>query len=178
MISIEAHRASIGRFSWKAKYLSQTKSCQNLKGVDSALLLFLVMLLEIVMYGLIFMTTIVFFTYIATLLMLTVTYGYSFWIVKSCSELLSLTVQKLVKNTEPMRDPSRPDGTKVHPLIPCTYLNNVVVHGRCEFLDASALDGRDVETQKSIEMKRRKLLTIVTKCLITLCNAQSYAPCV
>ena len=126
MISIEAYRASIGRFSGKAKYLSQAKACQSLKGIDPALLFFLAVLLEIVMYGLIFMTTIVFLTYIATLLMLTVTYGYSFWIAKSCSELLSLTVQKLVKNTELMTDPSRPDGIKVHPLIPCTYLNNVV----------------------------------------------------
>ena len=106
MISIEAHRASIGRFSGKAKYLSQTKSCQNLKGIDPTLLLFLIMLLEVLVYGLIFMILNVFFTYIAALLMLTVTYGYALWIIKSCSELLSLTFRKVVKSTELMRDPS------------------------------------------------------------------------
>ena len=171
MISIEAYRASIGRFSGKAKYLSQAKACQSLKGIDPALLLFLVMLLEVLLYGLTFMTMIVCFSYITALLMLIVAYGYSLWIVKCCSELLSLTVQKVVKNTELMGDPSRPDGIKVHPLIPCSYLDNIVPHGSCRFLDASALDGRDVETQKSNEMKLRKLLTIVTKCMITLCNA-------
>ena len=112
MISIEAHCASIGRFSGKAKYLSQTKSCQNLKGIDPTLLLFLVMLLEVLVYGLIFMILNVFFTYIAALLMLTVTYGYSLWMMKSCSELLSLTLQKVVKNAEVMRDPSRPEGSR------------------------------------------------------------------
>ena len=173
MISIEAYRASIGRFSGKAKYLSQAKACQSLKGIDPALLLFLVMLLEVLLYGLIFMTMIVCFSYITALLMLIVAYGYSLWIVKCCSELLSLTVQKVVKNTELMGDPSRPDGIKVHPLIPCSYLDNIVLHGSCRFLDASALDGRDVETQKSSfnELKQRKSLTIVTKCIMMLCNA-------
>ena len=173
MISIEAHRASIGRFSGKAKYLSPTKSCQNLKGIDPALLLFLAMLLEVLLYGLIFMTMIICFSYIAALLMLTVAYGYSFWILKSCSELLSLTLQKVVKNAEVMRDPSRPEGIKVHPLIPCSYLDNIVLHGSCKFLDASALDGRDEETQHTNlnELKQRKLLTIVTKGIIMLCNA-------
>ena len=58
MISIEAYRASIGRFSGKAKCLSQAKACRNLEGIDPALLLFLVMLLEVLLYGLIFMTVI------------------------------------------------------------------------------------------------------------------------
>ena len=34
MISIEAYRASIGRFSGKAKCLSQAKTCQHLKGYN------------------------------------------------------------------------------------------------------------------------------------------------
>ena len=158
MISIEAYRASIGRFSGKAKYLSQAKACQSLKGIDPALLLFLVMLLEVLLYGLTFMTMIVCFSYITALLMLIVAYGYSLWIVKCCSELLSLTVQKVVKNTELMGDPSRPDGIKVHPLIPCSYLDNIVPHGSCRFLDASALDGRDEETRHTNlnESKHRK----------------------
>ena len=79
MISIEAYRASIGRFSGKAKCLSQAKACRNLKGIDPALLLLLVMLLEVLLYGLIFMTMIVCFSYITALLMLTVAYGYSFY---------------------------------------------------------------------------------------------------
>ena len=89
MISIEAYRASIGRFSGKAKFLSQRKACLKSEGIDPALLLFLVMLLEVVLYGLIFMTMIIFYTYIMALFMMTVTYGYSFWIVKCGSELLS-----------------------------------------------------------------------------------------
>ena len=105
MISIEAYRASIGRFSGKAMYLSQRKACRKSEGIDPALILFLVMLLEVVLYGLIFMTTIIFYKYIMALFMITVTYGYSFWIVKCCSELLSLTLRKMVKNTELMSHP-------------------------------------------------------------------------
>ena len=112
MISIEAYRASIGRFSGKAKFLSQRKACLRSEGIDPALLLFLVMLLEVVLYGLIFMTMIIFYTYIMALFMMTVTYGYSFWIVKCGSELLSLTVQKMVKNTELMSHPVLDNGSE------------------------------------------------------------------
>ena len=56
MISIEAYRASIGRFSGKAKFLSQRKACLKSEGIDPALLLLFVMLLEVVLYGLIFTT--------------------------------------------------------------------------------------------------------------------------
>ena len=40
MISIEAHRASIGRFSGKARYQSHTTACKNAVCID--LLLFVI----------------------------------------------------------------------------------------------------------------------------------------
>ena len=85
MISIEAHRAAIGRFSGKAKYLSWTKACRKSEGIDPLILLLLVMILQIVLYGLTVIAITIFSTYMIALLMLAVTYGYSFWILKLIS---------------------------------------------------------------------------------------------
>ena len=56
MVSIEAHRAAIGRFSGKARYLSQANACKKLEWIDTALLLIMIIFLELFFYGLVVTT--------------------------------------------------------------------------------------------------------------------------
>ena len=157
MISIEAHRASIGRFSGKAKCLSATNACRKSEGIDPALFLFLVVIFEVVLYGLTFGAIMIFSTYIIALLMLTLTYGYSFWILKQISDILSMITPKIAK-TELMTVSSLPNVIRARPLIQCSYLDMPVLEGRLEYLEAiPVLDGRDEETQQQRNLKKSLL---------------------
>ena len=131
------------------------------------------MFLELVFYGLIVTTMFFSFVYMMALLMLMVTYGYSYWIIKHISVLISITIQKKTK-IELMRDPSPPNEIKVHPLIPCTYLDTFLLDGRCKYLDTTlVLDGGVGETR----LKSRKLMKVLTKliqsllCFLFICTA-------
>ena len=95
MVSIEAHRAAIGRFSGKARYLSQANACKKLEWIDTALLLIMIIFLELFFYGLVVTTMIFFYIYIMALLMFIAAYCYSCWIIKECSALVALTVQQM-----------------------------------------------------------------------------------
>ena len=56
MISIEAYRAAIGRFSRKAKYSSLSSASKKDQCMDAVLFIFLVTLWLLVLYGLVFTT--------------------------------------------------------------------------------------------------------------------------
>ena len=62
---------------------------------------------------------------------------------------------------------SPPKGFKVHPLIPCNYLDTFVFDGRGKYLGTSVLDGGVGETQLN-KLKTRKLFTILTKCILDI----------
>ena len=117
MISIEAHCASIGRFTGSAKFLAQIKSCQNFRRNSSITVSCDVIGSSVLWTN--FHNYDIVVPYILALLMLTLTYRYMFWIVQHSSELSSVTVRKIAKKAELMRDPSLPGEIKVHPLIPC-----------------------------------------------------------
>ena len=63
MISIEAYCAAIGRFSGKARYVSQTNAFKKVEWVDTTMFLFLLTLLQVVLYGLVITTMYVYFIY-------------------------------------------------------------------------------------------------------------------
>ena len=115
--------------------------------IDITLFLFLVTFLQVILYGIFLTTMYVYFTEFMKFLILTMTYGYSCWIVYHSSELLSLTFRKMSKKNELMRKPSLPKGTtKVHTLVPCSYLYTFV------------LDGRDGKTQiQEIKIDNEKM---------------------
>ena len=140
MISIEAYRACIGRFSGKARFISQSTAFKKVELHNSTFVL-LLMLLQLVIYGLVVLTIYLFYIYWIALMLLSVTYGYSYWIIKQGSEMLWITFHKIAKRRELMRKPSLP--IKGQPLIPGNYLNTFVFDGRCNDLSASVLDGRD-----------------------------------
>ena len=173
MISIEAYRAAIGRFSRKSRYISYTGKSEKKEWGDVAFFIFLAYL-QVVLYGLVISTISVYFSYIMLFLTVAVTYGYSYWIVKNGCDLLCITIQKLVKRNELMSKPAPPNGVKVHTLIPCNYLGTYVFDGRCNCLDTTfVLDGGAGETQ-GIRINNRKLITKFTRgvhnLLCSLCN--------
>ena len=86
------------------------------------------MFLEWFFYGLVLTTMIFSHVYIMALLMLMVVYDYSYWIIKECLAMLALTIQKITR-IELMKDSSLHNGSKFHPLIPCSYLNPMVLEG-------------------------------------------------
>ena len=128
--SIESYRAAIGRFSGKARYVSQNKTFQKVGWVDVTLFLFVLTFLQLLSYVVIVTTMYAYLTEFVALMMLTITYGYSCLIVYQGSELLSRTFEKLAKKNELMRKPSLPLGTKVRTLVPCSYLHTFVLDGR------------------------------------------------
>ena len=105
MISIEAHRAAIGRFSRKKSY-SLSSAMKKNECIDIVLLLFLVTLWLITLYGLVLTTMHQYFHYINFFLMITLMYSYSLWILKKTLDFLCITVEKMSKRNELMRVPS------------------------------------------------------------------------
>ena len=106
MISIEAYRAAIGRFSRKSNNYSQSSPSKKDLCVDAILFIFLVTLWQLVAYGLVLTTMYEYYHYILSFLMIASIYSYSFWIVKMSSDILSTTVEKMAKRCELMKVPS------------------------------------------------------------------------
>ena len=131
MISIEAHRAAIGRFTGKARVIKQTNTINNVQWIDTALLIFFMILLQIILYSLLVTTTLtlIFIPYhIILLLIFTTANNLSNWFRKKSKLQL-------------MRNSSPPKGVKVHALIPSTYLDTFVLDGRCNLDAYFVLDG-------------------------------------
>ena len=61
MISIEAHRAAIGRFSRKARSITQIDACSKAQWIDTILFIFLTTLFQLISYGLVLTAIHVFF---------------------------------------------------------------------------------------------------------------------
>ena len=113
MISIEAYQAAIGKFWIKARYMTYNGASKNKQWVDVAIFIFLI-ILQVVLYGLVVTTLSVYFNYMMLFLMIAITYGYSYWIVKNSSDLLCTTIQKMAKRNELMSKPAPPIGVKGH----------------------------------------------------------------
>ena len=139
MISIEAYRAAIGRFSRKSKNFSQFSASKKDLCVDAILFIFLVTLWLLVAYGLVLTTMYEYYHYMLSFLMIASIYSCSFWIVKKSSDILSTTFEKMARY-ELMKAPTPSKGTKVSSLVPCNYLDTFLVDGRCKYLDTSVLD--------------------------------------
>ena len=137
MVSIEAHRAAIGRFSRKTKSYSLSSALKKNECIDIVLLLFLVTLWLITLYGLVLTTMHQCFHYINFFLMITLMYSYSLWILKKTSDFLCITVEKISRRNELMRVPIPSKGIKDFPLTPCNYLDTYVLDGRSKYLDTS-----------------------------------------
>ena len=145
MISIEAHRVSIGRFSGKARFISLHHTWKNIDHVGTVLFIFLLALMQIILYGLVFTTVYVHFDFIIALLFIPLKYGSEYWIVKHIFESLCDSIENMAQ-TKLMRNPTPPSGNKAPTLIPCSCLDTLVLDGRCKFLSTtSVLDGGNGE---------------------------------
>ena len=98
-------------------------------------------------------------------ILLILSYGYCYWLLKHCSEIIFFTFRKFSKKNDLMKNPkvttelslplgsaSDPCTVKVHPLIPCGYLERFIFDGRSGHLDkynncTPVLDGRDGESK-------------------------------
>ena len=127
---MEAHRAAIGRFSRKTKPYSLSSALKKNECIDIVLFLFLVTIWMIALYGLVITIMHQYFQYINFILMITLIYSYSLWILKNTSDFLSITVEKMARRNELMRVPSPSKGIKDFPLTPCNYLDTYVLDGR------------------------------------------------
>ena len=164
MISIEAYRAAIGRFSRKAKYSSLSSTSKKDQCVDVLVFIFLVTLWLLVLYGLVLTTMYEYFHYMILFLIVVSIYTYSFWIIMKCSDILSTTHEKMAKRCELMKSPRPSQGTKVFSLVPCNYLDTFLVDGRCKYLDASVLDDGYWEYLPN-RPNFRKLMNSIRNCL-------------
>ena len=135
MISIEAHRAAIGGFCRKAKYISLRNESKEWK--DVVILIMLLTFLVLMLYALVITTMFLCYNYIKSILMVTMLYAHSYWILKTSSVILSNFMQKMAKRNELMRNPVPPNGVKVPALIPCNYLDTYVFDGRRKYLDTT-----------------------------------------
>ena len=134
------------------------KSLRNVKWLDATLFVFLLTFFQSLVYGLVVTMMHMHFILCVKSIILIVTYGYSYWIVKHCSDIMFFTFRKISKRNELMRNPKvlsqPPHGSKVdpcivkdHPLTSCNYLETFVIDGRCGHLvkynSTPVLDGRD-----------------------------------
>ena len=87
MISIEAHRTAIGRFHGKSRYHSRAIPCKS-GCIDLMYFMIILMLLQLLIYGALVMTLFFLFNYIMALFMLTLSYGYSYLIIRHGTGLL------------------------------------------------------------------------------------------
>ena len=86
--------------------------------------------------------------------MVTLTYGYSLWVLKQISDILLMITPKIGK-TELMTVSSLPNVIRARPMIQCSYLDMPVLEGRLKYLEAiPVLDGRDEETQQQRNLKK------------------------
>ena len=113
MISIEMHRAAIGRFSRGVKYFSFAGASKKKEWIQDAFFLFIFTFLQLALYKLVFTIMYVFFNYILSFLMVGLMYGYSYWILKHISKLLSITVKLMATNTVLVNAPSLLNGIEV-----------------------------------------------------------------
>ena len=165
MLSIEAHRAAIGRFSRKAKFYSRSSALKKSECIEVTLFMFLVTLWLVTLYGLVLSTMHQYFHYISFFLMVALIYSYSLWILKKTSEILCATVEKTARRDELMRAPSPSKGIKVFSLVPCNYLDTFVVDGRSKYLDTSVLDDGYWECLPN-KPKLNKLIKSLRNCLM------------
>ena len=143
------------------------KSLRNVQWLDSTLFLFLLMFFQILIYGSIIMTLHSHFIICVKFIFLILSYGYCYWIIKHCSDILFFAFRKISKRNDFMKNPkattelslplgsaSDPCTIKVHPLIMCSYLETFVFDGRSGHLNKykPVLDGRDGES-KAINSK-------------------------
>ena len=156
MMTIEAHRAAIGRFSRKAKTCSLSSALKKNQVVDFLIFMFLVTLWLITLYYLVLTTMHQYFVQITFFLMVTLMYSYSMWIFKQSSDILCATIEKMARKNELMRLSSPSKGIKDFALTPCNYLDTFVVDGRCKYLHTAVLDdgywGRLKVTIKSTKL--------------------------
>ena len=161
MISIEAHRAAIGRFCRKFKHTSLTSVSNTKLWNEIMILMFLIVLIS-ALYALLVTSMYIYYDFIVSFLMVVLLYAHSYWTLKTSSDILCDSVQKMAKRTELMRNPIPLNGDKVPPLIPCNYLDTYVFDGRCQCLETTfVLDGGNGESR--LELNQRKLFAIVKK---------------
>ena len=136
------------------------KSLKKVQWLDATLLLFLLMSFQMLIYGSIIMTLHSHFILCVKFIFLILSYGYCYWIIKHCSDILFFAFRKISKRNDLMKNPkattelSLPLGSAsdlctvtVHPLIPCDYLETFIFDGRSGHLNkyncTPVLDGRD-----------------------------------
>ena len=135
------------------------KSLRKVKWLDAILFVILLTIFQSLVYGLVVTAMHMHFILCVKSITLIVTYGYSYWIVKHCSDIIFFSFRKIIKRNELMRnlkvsELSLPFGSasdscviKGHPLVPCSYLKTFVLDGRYGHLVmyncTSPLDGRD-----------------------------------
>ena len=137
------------------------KSLRNVEWFDATLFVFLLTFFQSLVYG--FVVTMMHMHFIICMksIILIATYGYSYWIVKHCSDIVFFTFRKISKRNDLMRNPRvssepslPPHGSKVdpcmvkdHPLTFCNYLETFVIDGRCghqvKYSYTPVLDSRD-----------------------------------
>ena len=138
MISIiEAHRADIGRLASRARKRNNNSIYNEGKWVNLTLLLFFMMFLPLILYGLFIMTIYVFSDFLLFFVAFLLPYVNLILIIFLCSDLVAIEVEK-IKRSVLMRRQSLPKGIEVRTLIPCRYL---------EYSRIFFLDGRDRKTQ-------------------------------
>ena len=149
MISIEAHRAAIGRFYGKAKKVSRQ---QTIKHNHMGFHLFLASFLILIFYA-VFMAFICsdMFIYFIFILLLAVSYGYPLIVICMCTDLLATSFIKTVRKDRLMAKPSLPNRPKVARTLVC-----------CSILETFVLDGRDgrcnqQSTMLDIDIEERKI---------------------
>ena len=170
MISIEAHRASIGRFSRKVKYSSSLSSTlKKNEFVDVALFILLLTILLVALYGLVLITLYKCYPFIDVILMVVSIYSSLFCMIRNTSDILSTTFEKMARQNELMRAPMPSKEIKDFPLIPCSYLNTFVMDGRCKYLDTSVLDDGYWEGLHNRPEYRKLILSLKKRLEVSLC---------
>ena len=132
--------------------LSQTiPQTKKVKWGDTTVFLFLLMIFLMITYRFIVTGIYLYFHYLMAFLLLTVAYGYAYWIIYHCSELLSMTIRNMAKRNVAMRKTS-------HTLI------------YCRNLDTFVLDGRDANVHmKTIKIDSEKLKKNYNK-MVYICS--------
>ena len=87
MISIEAHRAAIGRFCRKSKHTFLT-SVSNTKLWNEIIILMLLIVLISALYALLVTSMYIYYDFIVSFLMVVLLYAHSYWTLKTSSDIL------------------------------------------------------------------------------------------
>ena len=131
-------------FQQKNFTMISNKSLKNVQWIDATLFVFLLTFFQMLIYGSVIMTLHSHFILCVKFIILVLTYGYCYWIIKHCSDILFFAFRKISKRNELMINPrvttglSLPHGSasdpctiKAHPLVLCSYLGTFVFDGRC-----------------------------------------------